>query len=215
MRAIRKVVDAVSSVAWRVIGVLNVGLLTRLPLRFIAYHATKAQLSFIIGILRDLLLPVFTCALGVATLREEARQSCEDDECTPEVAAALGVGLEAATTALETTLDTVLREWDGNADGVVTLKEAVQALSQPASPRQAQIRAALEAATRAQRAATEARIALDAATVAAVALVEEVPALDDDGDGDISFGEIWSWPGRVAQRWWGGDAGAGKRREEE
>lgn len=196
-----RIVAWLTSIVWAVIGALPLTRVVPGILRFIANHATQRQLSFCLRLLRDTIVPVFTCALGVAELREETRIACEEEICAPEVRAALDGGMEAATAALEATIDTVLLELDINQDGVVTLREAASALSEPASIQQQQIRTALEAVAHAQHAAAEARIALEAATSVATAIAGEVP-VDEDGDGKVSLQEAASWPARIAQRLW-------------
>ena len=114
-----RIVAWLTSIVWAVIGALPLTRVVPGILRFIANHATQRQLSFCLRLLRDTIVPVFTCALGVAELREETRIACEEEICAPEVRAALDGGMEAATAALEATIDTVLLELDINQDGVV------------------------------------------------------------------------------------------------
>ena len=162
-------------------------------LRWYAFSASRTELSIAISLMRDAVLPVCTGALAVAELREEVLEAASSGSCPKEVQEALDEGVKTVERELSATLEAALAEFDADGDGIVTIAELRDSLTNPARyGSQRRLVSVLEAARKASIAASEARALVD----------ETVKLVDEDGDGVISLAEAVSAPRRILERWW-------------
>ena len=199
-------------------GLIPVNWIVRFVLRWLAFHATATQLSYVITLCNGV-IPIAQSATQAVRLREIYSRACAEGACTPALQEDVGRVRSFLDTATQQALDSFLRAMDSDGDGTVTLAEALTTweaiqpddTSDQTDPDEAEPPAAtlLEAVRRAQNTIDELerlRYGVELAFEGAVA------AVDADGDGKVSFEEAVTAPGRIASwmKVWQGLVSRGK-----